>query len=55
MNWSKVYGLSLRHLYLIKSSFPRILELINWPSIEISLVKLKTKSYNALYKIHSFM
>ena len=25
MNWNKVYGLSLRHFYLIKSSFPRIL------------------------------
>ena len=27
MNWNKVYGLSLRHFYLIKSSFPRILDL----------------------------
>ena len=25
MNWYKIYGLSLRHFYLIKSSFPRIL------------------------------
>ena len=37
MNWSKVYGLSLRHFYLIKSSFPRILDLIYWPSIQILL------------------
>ena len=35
MNWYKVYGLSLRHFYLIKSSFPRILDLIYWPSIQI--------------------
>ncbi len=35
MNWNKVYGLSLRHFYLIKSSFPRILDLIYWPSIQI--------------------
>ena len=37
MNWSKIYGLILRHLYLIKSSFPRILDLIYWPSIQIFL------------------
>ncbi len=37
MNWSKVYGLSLRHFYLIRSSFPRILDLIYWPSIQIFL------------------
>ena len=37
MNWYKVYGLSLRHFYLIKSSFPRILDLIYWPSIQIFL------------------
>jgi len=37
MNWHKVYGLSLRHIYLIKSSFPRILDLIYWPTIQIFL------------------
>ncbi len=37
MNWYKVYGLSLRHFYLIKSSFPRILDLLYWPSIQIFL------------------
>tara|TARA_B100001559_G_scaffold307172_1_gene299066 strand:+ start:403 stop:1194 length:792 start_codon:yes stop_codon:yes gene_type:complete len=37
MNWNKVYGLSLRHFYLIKSSFPRILDLVYWPSIQIFL------------------
>ena len=37
MNWNKVYGLSLRHFYLIKSSFPRILDLIYWPTIQIFL------------------
>ena len=37
MNWNKIYGLSLRHFYLIKSSFPRILDLIYWPSIQIFL------------------
>jgi len=37
MRWHKIYGLSLRHIYLIRSSFPRILDLIYWPSIQIFL------------------
>ena len=37
MRWHKIYALILRHLYLIKSSFPRILDLIYWPSIQIFL------------------
>ena len=37
MNWSKIYALSLRHVYLIKGSFPRILDLIYWPTIQIFL------------------
>ena len=37
MRWNKIYALSLRHIYLIKGSFPRILDLIYWPSIQIFL------------------
>jgi ABC-2 type transport system permease protein len=37
MRWHKIYGLSLRHIYLIKGSFPRILDLIYWPSIQVFL------------------
>ena len=37
MNLNKMYGLFLRHFYLIKSSLPRILDLIYWPSIQIIL------------------
>ncbi len=37
MNLSKVIALSLRHVYLIKGSFPRILDLIYWPTIQIFL------------------
>ena len=37
MRWHKIYGLSIRHIYLIKSSFPRILDLIYWPSIQVFL------------------
>ena len=37
MNWNKVFALSLRHIYLIKGSFPRILDLVYWPTIQIFL------------------
>ena len=37
MNLNKMYGLFLRHFYLIKSSFPRVLDLIYWPTIQIIL------------------
>ena len=37
MSWSKIFALSLRHIYLIKGSFPRILDLIYWPTIQILL------------------
>ena len=37
MNLIKIYALSLRHIYLIKGSFPRILDLIYWPTIQIFL------------------
>ena len=37
MKFHRMYALSLRHLYLIKSSFPRILDLIYWPTIQILL------------------
>ena len=37
MQWNKIYGLSLRHIYLIRGSFPRILDLIYWPSIQVFL------------------
>ena len=35
MKFHRIYALSIRHLYLIKSSFPRILDLIYWPTIQI--------------------
>jgi len=37
MNFNKIFALSLRHIYLIKGSFPRILDLIYWPTIQIFL------------------
>ena len=37
MNINRIYGLFLRHFYLIARSFPRILDLIYWPTIQITL------------------
>ena len=37
MSLNKMYGLFLRHFYLIKSSLPRVLDLIYWPTIQIIL------------------
>jgi len=37
MKFNRMFALSLRHLYLIKGSFPRILDLIYWPTIQIIL------------------
>tara|TARA_B100001029_G_C15009485_1_gene423301 strand:- start:58 stop:849 length:792 start_codon:yes stop_codon:yes gene_type:complete len=37
MNFNRMYGLFLRHFYLITRSLPRILDLIYWPSIQITL------------------
>ena len=37
MDLGKIFALCLRHIYLIKGSFPRILDLIYWPVIQIFL------------------
>tara|TARA_Y100000591_G_scaffold328630_1_gene355475 strand:+ start:392 stop:1183 length:792 start_codon:yes stop_codon:yes gene_type:complete len=37
MNFNKIYALGLRHLYLILNSFPRVLDLIYWPTVQIFL------------------
>jgi len=37
MKFHRIYALSLRHLYVIRSSLPRILDLIYWPTIQIVL------------------
>jgi len=37
MKFHRIYALSIRHLYVIKGSFPRILDLIYWPTIQIIL------------------
>ena len=47
MNFNRMYGLFLRHFFLIKSSFPRILDLIYWPSIQIILWGFISKFFSA--------
>ena len=37
MKFHRMYALPLRHIYLIKGSLPRILDLIYWPTIQIVL------------------
>jgi ABC-2 type transport system permease protein len=37
MSFNRIYGLFLRHFFLITQSFPRILDLIYWPVIQITL------------------
>ena len=37
MNFNRIYGLFLRHMYLIIGSIPRIVDLIYWPTIQILL------------------
>ena len=37
MNFNKMYGLFLRHFFLIKGSLPRVLDLVYWPTIQIIL------------------
>ena len=37
MNINRIYGLFLRHMFLIIGSIPRIIDLIYWPSIQILL------------------
>ena len=37
MSISRIYGLFLRHFFLIRGSLPRVLDLIYWPTIQIIL------------------
>ena len=37
MSYNRIFGLFLRHYFLIKGSLPRILDLIYWPTIQIIL------------------
>jgi ABC-2 type transport system permease protein len=47
MNFNRMYGLFLRHFFLIKGSFPRVLDLIYWPTIQIVLWGFISKFFSA--------
>ena len=52
MSFNRIYGLFLRHFFLIKSSLPRILDLIYWPTIQIILwgfISLFFSTYSSYY------
>ncbi len=49
MSFNRIFGLFLRHFFLIKSSLPRILDLIYWPTIQIILWGFISK----FFTIHS--
>ena len=51
MNLNKMHGLFLRHFYLIKSSLPRILDLVYWPTIQIILWGFISKFFS-IYSDH---
>ena len=47
-----MYGLFLRHFFLITRSFPRVLDLIYWPTIQITLwgfISLFFSNYSSYY------
>tara|TARA_B100000902_G_scaffold389191_1_gene435939 strand:+ start:231 stop:1022 length:792 start_codon:yes stop_codon:yes gene_type:complete len=52
MNFVRMYGLFLRHFFLITRSFPRILDLIYWPTIQITLwgfISIFFSTYSSYY------
>ena len=53
MNLNKMYGLFFRHFFLIKSSFPRILDLIYWPTIQIILWGFISKFFSIYSNYYS--
>ncbi len=36
-SWMRIHAVLLRHLYLMRASWPRVLEMMYWPSIQIVL------------------
>ena len=48
-----MYGLFLRHFYLIKSSLPRVLDLIYWPTIQIILWGFISKFFSMYSNYYS--
>ena len=53
MKFYRMYALFLRHVYLIKSSFPRIIDLIYWPTIQIILWGFISKFFSLNSDLYS--
>ena len=53
MNFNKIYALGLRHLYLIMNSFPRVLDLIYWPTVQIFLWGFISKFFTINYEYYN--
>ena len=53
MKFHKIYALSLRHIYLICSSFPRIIDLIYWPTVQIFLWGFISKFFTLISSYYS--
>ena len=53
MNFNKMYGLFLRHFFLIKSSLPRVLDLVYWPTIQIILWGFISKFFSTYSDYYS--
>jgi len=53
MNFSKIYALGLRHLFLISNSFPRVLDLIYWPTVQIFLWGFISKFFTVSSEYYS--
>ena len=53
MNLNKMYGLFLRHFFLIKISLTRILDFIYWPTIQIILWGFISKFFSIYSAYHS--
>ena len=51
MNFRRIKGLFMRHFYLIKSSIPRIIDLIYWPTIQIILWGFISKFFHLMQQI----
>ena len=34
-SWTRVWAVMLRHLYVMRSSWPRLLELVYWPTVQM--------------------
>jgi len=53
MKFYRIFALFLRHFYLIKGSFPRVLDLIYWPTIQIILWGFISKFFTMHSEIYN--